>query len=129
MRGHLWKKGESGNPRGRPKGALNFKTQTIFEMMEKLDFHPFEKKLRLAKRLENKLRSNHFASEDDKTTYLGLYSDVLKDLLQYACPKLKQVDHFAHIEIIQQLQVLDGRSDAELQSLLEAAEELAHVGA
>jgi len=120
-----WHKGQSGNPNGRQKGSVNHRLRTVLETLDKLNFHPFEEKIRLAMRLKNRLQRNHFADVAEKTAYLGLYADVLKDLLQYTCPKLKQIDHVAHIAIIQKLQSLDSYSDAELAALLEEAREIA----
>ncbi len=124
----LWQKGQSGNPAGRKKGEVNYRLKSVLETLERLQYNPFEKKVRLAMSLENKIRRNHFADETDKTTYIGLYADVLKDLLQYTCTKLKSVEHWGQIEVIQKLQALDAHTDEELQALLEEAEELAHAG-
>jgi len=37
IKGHKWKKGQSGNPKGRPKGVLNFKTNLINALQLKTD--------------------------------------------------------------------------------------------
>ena len=119
-----WVKGQSGNPNGRQKGSVNQRVRGVMETLERLNYHPFEQKVRLAMTLEAKLHRNAFPTVEEKLAYLHLYSDALKDLLQYCAPKLKQIDHFAHIEIIQKLQSLDSYSDAEIEALLEEAREL-----
>jgi hypothetical protein len=123
-----WHKGTSGNPAGRKKGEPNYRIKNVLETLERLQYSPFEKKVRLAMTLERKIQRNHFATEADKTAYIGLYSDVLKDLLQYTCTKLKSVEHWGQIEIMQKLQSLDTQTDAELHALLEEAEDLARGG-
>src|SRR5262245_29537498 len=96
-----WVKGQSGNPNGRAKGVPAQRLRTVMETLDRLHYNPFEKKVRLAMKLEAKLARNRFTDVAEKTAYLHLYSDALKDLLQYCCPKLKQIDHIAQIEIVQ----------------------------
>src|SRR4029453_14092830 len=116
-----WRKGQSGNPQGRPRGGVDKRVRTVMETLERLNFDPFEEKIKLAMGLKAKLHRNAFRTGADTLAYLHLYSEVLKALIQYACPKLKQIDHVAHIAIIQKLQSLDSYSDAELAALLEEA--------
>jgi len=120
-----WRKGQSGNWKGRPQGVVDKRSNSIRETLERLHFDPFAEKVKLAMRLKAKLHRNAFRTGADTLAYLHLYSEVLKDLIQYACPKLKQIDHVAHIAIIQKLQSLDSYSDAELAALLEEAREIA----
>ena len=122
-----WHKGQSGNPAGRPKGALNKRLRTIADTLERLGYDPFEKKVRMALRLEAKIHRNHFDAFEEKIAYLGLYAEVLKDLLQYAYPKLRAVEHFGQLEILHKLQNLHEIPDAELDALIADAEELANA--
>ena len=119
-----WESGQSGNWKGRPKGARGTRQQAVLAILERLQFDPFAEKVKLAKRLKAKLHRNAFRTGEETLAYLHLYSEVLKDLLQYTYPKLKQVDAFAQLEIIEKLQSLDSYSDAELEALLEEAREL-----
>src|SRR5215471_2320467 len=98
---HQWQKGQVTNPQGRIPGTRNKRSQEAEAIFAQYGFYPFHEKVLLAKRLKEKLRRNHFESTEEKLAYLSEYADVLKDLIQYALPKLKQVDHFAHIEVIQ----------------------------
>jgi len=123
-----WRKGQSGNPQGRPRGVVDKRVRTVMETLERLNFDPFEEKIKLAMRLKAKLHRNAFRTGADTLAYLHLYSEVLKDLIQYACPKLKQVDSLAQLEIIEKLQSLESYSDAELAALLEEARELIRGG-
>ena len=114
--------------RGRPKGALNKRRQTAQEIFDKYHFDPLEKKILLCKRIENKLRSNHFKDTYEKIEYLKLYAETLKDVLQYSYQKLKAVEHVGQLELIQKLQHLDACTDEELAALLAEAEEIARGG-
>ena len=109
---------------GRPKGSVNKRRQTALDIFEKYDFDPLEKKILLCRTLHNKLTSNHFADTYEKIEYLKLYAETLKDVLQYGYQKLKAVEHYGQIEVLQKLQNLDACSDEELQALLAEAEEL-----
>lgn len=122
-----WLKGQSANPVGRLPGTKNKRSQTALALMEQWNFDPFEKKIKLARNLEAKLLRNHFKDPYERIEYLKLYCEVLRDLLQYAYPRLKQVEHIGQIEVIQKLQALDHSTDEELQALLAEAEELAHA--
>lgn len=124
---HTWSPGQSGNPQGRPKGVVNKRLRSVMATLDRLQYDPFEKKCRLAQKLEAKVHRNHFATEEDRRAYLVLYADVLRDILQYACPKMKAIEHFGQIELVQKLQDLDGCTDEELRGLLEEAEALAHA--
>jgi hypothetical protein len=123
---HLWQKGQVTNPLGRKKGVPNKRTKEAEAIFAQYGFYPFQEKVLLAKRLKEKIRRNNFETSDEKLAYISEYSDVLKDLIQYALPKLKQVDHFAHIEIIQKLQSLDQYSDNEIEALLIEARDIAN---
>src|SRR5262245_38765657 len=111
-----WHEGQSGTRHGRAKGKRNRRSRAVLDTLERLHVDPFEQKLRLAIWLKKKLHRNAFPSGEERLAYLRLYSDVLGDLLRYTCPKLKQIDHWAHIEITQKLQALDGLTDEELQA-------------
>src|SRR4030095_822510 len=123
---HRWQPGEVTNPTGRPKGSRNKRSQEAEAIFAQYGFWPFQEKVLLARRLKEKLRRNHFESSEEKLAYITEYADILKDLIQYALPRLKQVDHFAHIEILQRLQSLDQYSDPEIEALLTEARELAN---
>jgi predicted metal-dependent phosphoesterase TrpH len=123
---HRWQPGEVTNPNGRPKGSRNKRSLEAEAIFAQYGFWPFQEKVALAKRLKEKLRRNNFASSDEKIAYIAEYADILKDLIQYALPRLKQVDHFAHIEIIQKLQSLDQYSDNEIEALLIEARDIAN---
>jgi glycerophosphoryl diester phosphodiesterase len=126
MAKHLWQKGQVTNPKGRPKGIRDRRSKEAEAIFAQYGFYPFNEKVLLAKKLKERIRRNNFESSDEKIAYISEYSDVLKDLIQYALPKLKQIDHFAHIEIIQRLQSLDQYSDPEIEALLIEARELAN---
>lgn len=117
-------KGRSGNPQGRRPGATGKRQRFVQDALDKYDFSPFEEKLKLAVSLRNILRRNHFDSPEARMAHIAQYDITLRDLMQYSCPKLKQVEHYAHIEIIQKLQALDEFDDAQLQALLDEVQEL-----
>lgn len=48
-RAHQFKKGESGNPKGRPKGALSFKTILSNELGTKLEIKEYGKRRKVSK--------------------------------------------------------------------------------
>ena len=113
---------------GRPKGAVNKRRQTAQAIFDKYQFDPLEKKILLCKRLENKISSSRFKDIYKKIEYLKLYSETLKDVLQYSYQRLKAVEHVGQLELIQKLQNIDQCTEEELQALLEEAEKIARGG-
>jgi hypothetical protein len=97
---------------GRPKGAVGKRRQTAIELFDRLDFDPLEKKILLCQTIDD------FPDAYVKVEYLKLYSEALRDVLQYGYQKQKAVEHFGQLEIIQKLQALDDMSDDELRQLL-----------
>ena len=112
---------------GRPLGSVNKRTRTAEAWFQKYDFDPLEKKIKLALRLERKLVDNSFKETYERIEYLKLYAETLRDILQYGYQRLKAVEHFGTIEIVQKLQAIETCTDAELQALLAEAEELTRV--
>ena len=124
---HLWKPGQSGNPKGRPPGIPDARSQSAKAILAKLDFEPLEQQIRLAKQLQHKLQRNHFADTGEKIAYLQIYAGVLKDITRYIHPQLKAVDHFIFAEVLHKLDHLETVPDAELDALIAEAEELLHA--
>jgi hypothetical protein len=114
----------AGNP-GRPPGALGKRRQTAQELFEARNFDPLEKKLILCETLEKRLFSHHHLSAEHRIEYFKLYSEALKDVLQYSYQKLKSVESHTQVELIHKLQALEGMSDDELRQVIAEGQEYA----
>lgn len=74
---NLFKPGQSGNPLGRKKGAINAKKRiNVGEIMETLDFEPFKELVKIAR-----------TARSEKVR-----CEATIELCSYLAPKLKQVD-------------------------------------
>jgi len=118
------KPGETRNPAGRPKGVKNKRTLAIQEMLARYQFDPYEAKVKLARSLGNKIQRNGFDTSGERIEYLKIYADVLRDLIQYAHPRLRVVENYTQLEIVAKLQALHAVPDAELAALLDEANAL-----
>jgi hypothetical protein len=85
---------------------------------------PLEQKLILCKELRQQLDRDVFDSDYARYECLRLFSDALKDVLQYGYPKQKAIEHMGQLALIQKLQALDGMTDDELRALLAEAQEI-----
>jgi hypothetical protein len=80
-----FKKGESGNPKGRPKGAINRSTEQM--------------KLTIARAVNNSLNSLQEDLERIRKEDPEKAIQLSTKLLEYTLPKLKSVDMNAQIEL------------------------------
>jgi hypothetical protein len=113
-----------GNP-GRPRGALGKRRRIALEWFDQYNFDPLESKILLCQSLQQRLVADTFASEYERIEYHKLYSETLKDVLQYGYQRLKAVEHFGQLELVQKLQELESYTDDELRTLLAEAKEYA----
>lgn len=70
----MFKKGNSGNPKGRPQGAINKNTKELREMVSNFLLNNFEQVVKDFKKLQPKERTRLYC-----------------DLLQYGLPRLQNV--------------------------------------
>jgi len=108
-----FQKGISGNPKGKPVGALNRRTAQALAILEKQNFCPVSALVecyRDAKKVydnygiiydaileakEEQAREKGYAPippEDKADKYLKIAADIAKDLTSYAYPKLKAIE-------------------------------------
>jgi hypothetical protein len=80
-----FKKGESGNPKGRPKGAINRSTEQM--------------KLTIARAVNNSLNSLQEDLERIRKEDPEKAIQLSTKLLEYTLPKLKSVDMNAQVEL------------------------------
>jgi hypothetical protein len=73
-----FRKGESGNPQGRPKGSQSKQTKAVAERLEALGCDPIEGMARLAM---------------DETVESSIRAQMYKELAQYVAPKRKAIEH------------------------------------
>jgi hypothetical protein len=112
-----------GNP-GRPKGALNKRRQSAIDLMDARGFDPLHEKITLCELLKQRVLTGTFDTSYDANKALEMYSEALRDVLQYRYQRLRAVEHVGQLELIQKLQSLDGMNDAELRALLAEAKEI-----
>jgi len=77
QRGKPFKSGESGNPKGRPKGAKSWKTLLVEERLEELKFDPIAVMVDLA---------------NDKKAPMAIRAKLASDLAGFVFPKRKAVE-------------------------------------
>ncbi|HXB12780.1 MAG TPA: DUF5681 domain-containing protein [Bacteroidia bacterium] len=94
-----FEKGESGNPAGRPKGALNKKTKELRQMISDFLLENFEEVQKAFKELPPKEKAKLYC-----------------DLLSFALPRLRPCDDL----------LLERLSDEELNELLEKLQDAAN---
>jgi len=82
-----FKKGQSGNPNGRPKGAKNKIRFDVAEILKEQGCNPFVVLAQLA------LGNADYNRGNAVTGYLR--KDAAAELCQYVAPKLKSVEHSA----------------------------------
>jgi hypothetical protein len=109
--------------RGRPFGAIG-KRRTALDLFDQHDFDPLEQKLLLCKELRQQLDRDAFDTDYARYECLRLFSDALKDVLQYGYPKQKAIEHIGQLALIQKLQALDDMTDDELRALLAEVHEI-----
>lgn len=110
--------------RGRPFGAVG-KRRTVLDLCDQHDFDPLEQKLLLCKELRQQLDRDAFDSDYARYECLRLFSDALKDVLQYGYPKQKAIEHLGQLEFVRKLQALETMTDDELRAVLAEAQEYA----
>jgi len=76
--GRPFKKGQSGNPSGRPKGSKSFKTKLIEEKLAELDFDPITAMVELYR---------------EKDCPQPVKAKLASELANYIFPKRKSVEH------------------------------------
>ncbi|MGV7222469.1 MAG: DUF5681 domain-containing protein [Nitrospinales bacterium] len=72
-----FKKGQSGNPNGRPKGSKSYKTMAIEELLEDLGCNPIEGMVALA---------------EDENTDTSIRAKLYSELAAYLYPKRRAVE-------------------------------------
>ena len=77
--GHKWKKGSSGNPKGKPKGAKNKVTLVVKEI--------------LTAAIENEFENIGPTLAKIRTESSVDYLKCLTNLMEYVVPKLGRVEH------------------------------------
>ena len=77
QRGRPFKKGQSGNPGGRPKGSRSYKTKLVEEKLAELNCDPIEGMVHLAQ---------------DEATDVGIRARLFSELANYIYPKRKAVE-------------------------------------
>ena len=100
QRGNPFKKGESGNPNGRPKGSKNYKTIAFEERLESLGCDPV------------KVLATICNNENEET---NLRLNAAKELASFVYPKRKAVEHSGAIAKTNPMEM----SDAELLAIAE----------
>ena len=73
-----FKKGESGNPNGRPTGSKSWKTKLVEERLKELDFDPIKVMVDLA---------------NDKEAPMAIRAKLASDLAGFVFPKRKAIEH------------------------------------
>jgi len=86
QRGRPFKKGQSGNPKGRARGSKNYKTKFIEEKLAALGCDPIEGMVALA---------------EDKNTETGIRAKLYCELANYLFPKRKaiELDHKGTVDL------------------------------
>lgn len=74
---HLWQPGQSGNPNGKPKGALSRRTLDALRRMEAMDYDPLEELIEIAR---------------DPETTKSERARIAEALMAYSYPKLKPME-------------------------------------
>lgn len=112
-----WRKGQSGNPAGKPPGALNRMARIAHEMAERYGYDPLEKQIRLAQRLEAIVHRNHFESPLDRLKHFELLQKIYRDTMGYLYPALKSIEVTGDL----------GVSEVDERTAAEQREGLAHL--
>lgn len=79
------KKGQTGNPDGRPKGSQNRTTREAKEFLKQILFNEFDN-------IQDSLKS---ARDESDSKYI----DLLSKLLQYVLPKQTETEHSGNVNI------------------------------
>lgn len=87
-----WRKGESGNPGGRPPGALSRMARQAEELAKRHGYDAFEKQILLAKRVEAIVKRNHFADTMERLRHFEFLQRIYRDTMPYQYPTLKAIE-------------------------------------
>lgn len=97
-----FKPGQSGNPAGKPKGAISKRKRSVLDTVERLGIDPFEVLLLFAKgdwRALGYESEKFIVSQNDHGVYEKFTIDpsvrakCAAEAIQYIVPKLKSVEH------------------------------------
>ena len=92
-----WTKGVSGNPAGKPKGALMVRSRLAQQVFEKHNFDSLEESILLAKSFVARIAKTRDVEE--KTEYRKLLLLLLPTLIKYQYPQLKQIEHTGDVGV------------------------------
>lgn len=87
-----WRKGESGNPEGKPKGALARLSKRAEELAARYGYDPLEKQILLVKRVEAIVKRNHFADVAERLRHFEFLHRIYKDTMPYLYPQLRSLE-------------------------------------
>lgn len=115
--------GASGNPGGRPRGAVSLRSKEAQAIFEHHNFDSLEETILLAKKCKNTLKKIR-KDPDRRLEYEKMLLIATQHLIRYQYPQLKAVEHTGQIDLLHRLEQLESVDDAELEAVLAAAEEL-----
>lgn len=87
-----WRKGESGNPRGKPPGALSKLARQADELARQYGYDPFEKQIKLSQRVEAIVQRNHFKDPLTRLRHFEFLQKIYRDTMPYLYPQLKTLE-------------------------------------